>query len=165
MAATVYLSLGSNLGNRFLNLARAIEKLDRQDGVKVLSRSSCYETDPVGHEEQPDFINMAVKIESLMPPDRLLNKIKEIEKSLGRAETFRWGPRIIDIDILLYENEVISTPDLEIPHPMMHERAFVLLPLSEIAADARHPASGKNVKEMIEGMPCIKGIRKVDTKL
>jgi 2-amino-4-hydroxy-6-hydroxymethyldihydropteridine diphosphokinase len=147
----VYIGIGSNLGDRKHNCLKAIELLG-ENGIVVKKRSSMYETKPWGIEDQPRFINMAVETETDIEPQRLLRILKDIEKQLGRTETQRWGPRIIDLDILLYGSLVLKENGLEIPHPLMHERDFVLKPLSEIAPEVRHPVIGKTVKELMESL-------------
>jgi 2-amino-4-hydroxy-6-hydroxymethyldihydropteridine diphosphokinase len=147
----VYIALGSNLGDREKNCLRAIELL-KEKGIEILKASKMHETEPWGVKEQPRFINMAAEIKTDMAPHELLKLLKDIEKKMGRAETIRWGPRVIDIDILLWGDLILKTPELTIPHPLMHGRKFVLEPLSEIAPDAVHPVSGKTVGGLFEGL-------------
>ncbi len=130
--ASVYLSLGSNIGDRKANIMNAIDQINTMDGVKVIKISSLYNTNPIGKTDQPDFMNCAVKIETNINPHTLLEYLLDIEKLMGRVRAERWGPRIIDIDILLYDNLNIDTNNLKIPHPLMTERAFVMVPLAEI---------------------------------
>lgn len=151
MAALVYLGIGSNLGQREENCLKAIELLGKK-GIIIIKRSSLYRTEPWGVREQPDFINMVVEAETELSPDDLLRVIKEIEREMGRVETFRWGPRIIDIDILLYNDMVYEGPELRIPHPLMHEREFVLIPLCEIAPEKIHPVLKRTMNELRQGL-------------
>ena len=111
-----------------------------------------YETEPWGIKDQPKFINMAIETETDKKPEELLRVLKEIEKEIGRTETTKWGSRVIDLDILFYDDLILKTQALEIPHPLLHERAFVLKPLCDIAPDKKHPVTGKTVKEMIENL-------------
>lgn len=143
----VYLALGSNLGNREENLKQAIASLSPQMVVK--EKSHVYETPPWGYEDQPRFLNQVLKAQTYVQPEQLLKHIKRLEVALGRKATFRNGPREIDIDILMYDDLVLNTSILTLPHPHMHERGFVLLPLMDIAPDLVHPLTGKSVREML----------------
>ena len=143
----VYLALGSNLGDREENLKQAIASLPPQMDVKA--KSHIYETPPWGYEDQQRFLNQVVKAQTYLQPEPLLKHIKRLEVALGRKATFRNGPREIDIDILLYDDVVLNTPLLTLPHPHMHERGFVLLPMMDIAPDLVHPLTGKSVREML----------------
>jgi 2-amino-4-hydroxy-6-hydroxymethyldihydropteridine diphosphokinase len=144
---TVYLALGSNVGNRLENLKETIAALPPQMTVK--EKSPVYETPPWGYEDQPKFFNQVLKVQTYLEPEPLLKHIKRLEVALGRKVSFQNGPRLIDIDILLYDDRVLDTPLLTIPHPRMHERGFVLLPMMDIAPDLVHPITGKSVREMI----------------
>jgi 2-amino-4-hydroxy-6-hydroxymethyldihydropteridine diphosphokinase len=130
-----YLSLGSNLGDRLEYLAEAVRRLDRPGATRVLQVSPVYETAPQGLTDQPPFLNIAVAVETSLSPEGLLAQIQEVEQGLGRVRTIRWGPRTVDIDIELYDEVTSSGPDLEIPHPRMTQRAFVLIPLLELKPD------------------------------
>ncbi len=143
----VYIGIGSNIGDRKENCRKAI-KLLKENGIAIKKQSSMYETEPWGVKDQPKFINMAIEVETDKKPEKLLRILKEIEKEIGRAESVKWGPRVIDLDILFYDDMILKTQDLKIPHPLMHERAFVLKPLGEIAPDKKHPVTGKTIKEM-----------------
>lgn len=143
-----YIGLGSNLGNRELMITTSIEKLDNTCSVNVKKRSSLYETKPVGGPRQPDYLNAALEIETSLKPTILLERLQEIENVLERKRKIKWGPRTIDMDILLYEDSVIDSVNLKIPHPLMHTRKFVLLPLSEIAPNLKHPIVNKTIIEL-----------------
>jgi 2-amino-4-hydroxy-6-hydroxymethyldihydropteridine diphosphokinase len=145
----VLIGIGSNLGEREENCSAAIELMERE-GIHVLSRSSFYETEPWGVKDQPRFLNMALSASTDCAPRELLRRLKGIEQIMGRKEGIRWGPRIIDLDILLYDHIVLNEPALVIPHPRMHEREFVLKPLLEIAPDAVHPVLKKTVREIVD---------------
>ena len=143
----IYISIGSNIGDREENCRKAI-KLLKENGIALKRESSLYETEPWGVKNQPKFINMAIEVETDKEPEELLRVLKEIEIEIGRKETVKWGPRVIDLDIIFYDDLILKTENLEIPHPLLHERDFVLKPLCEIAPEKKHPVTGKMVKEM-----------------
>ncbi len=137
--ARAYLGLGSNLGDTRANLDHAVELLNAHDGIRVTKVSSHLQTAPVGYLDQPDFMNAVIEVETALRQRELLEAVLAIEQQMGRVRTFRWGPRVIDIDVLLYDGEQVDEPDLVIPHPRMMERSFVLGPLAEIAPELRLP--------------------------
>jgi 2-amino-4-hydroxy-6-hydroxymethyldihydropteridine diphosphokinase len=147
MEHTVYLALGSNMGDRLANLKQAIASLPPQMIVK--KKSKVYETPPWGYEDQPKFLNQVLKVETYVEPLPLLRHLKRLEIALGRKATFRNGPRLIDMDILFYDDLILDTPDLILPHPRLHERGFVLLPLMDIAPDLVHPVKQKSIRELM----------------
>jgi 2-amino-4-hydroxy-6-hydroxymethyldihydropteridine diphosphokinase len=142
----VYLALGTNLGNRLANLKEAIAAFTPQ--MEVKARSQVYETPPWGYKDQPKFLNQAVKATTYLDPEPLLKHLKRLEAALGRNVSFQNGPRLIDIDILFYDDLVLDQPSLVIPHPRLHERGFVLRPLMDIAPDLVHPVHKKSVREL-----------------
>lgn len=146
--AQVFLGLGSNIGKRLENLNEAIDRLDKHENISVISQSSIIETEPYGNVEQNKFMNMCVEIETNLSPVSLLDAVLDIEQQMGRVRLVTWGPRNIDIDILLYEDLEIELQDLQIPHAEMHKRLFVLEPLSEIAPNANHPVFNETVKSL-----------------
>ena len=148
---TAYLSLGSNLGNRFEMLQDAVQMLREQENIEVTAVSSVYETDPVGYTDQASFLNIVVEIKSPLSADKILSICMETEQTLGRIREFRWGPRCIDLDILLYNDENIVSEKLTVPHPRMHERGFVLVPLMELLPEGIHPVTGVSFREYAEG--------------
>ena len=143
-----YLGLGSNLGDRSANLAEAITRL-AGESLRVLRASSLWETEPRDFLDQPWFLNQVLEVESALLPRQLFQRIQRVEREMGRRRTTPKGPRTIDIDILLYGNAVVKSDDLEIPHPRMTERRFVLAPLAELAPDLRHPVSQRTVRELL----------------
>ncbi|MGH2659104.1 MAG: 2-amino-4-hydroxy-6-hydroxymethyldihydropteridine diphosphokinase [Actinomycetota bacterium] len=158
MGTTAYLGLGSNLGDRLANLQRAVELLAAQPGLKVVRSSRVYETDPVGGPPQPDYLNAVVEVETSVSPRELLNVCMEVERGFGRVRDERWGPRTIDIDVLTYDEEEVDDPDLTVPHPRMHQRGFVLVPLIELGADPVLPG-GRRLSTIRLGPGAVLGVR------
>lgn len=153
----VYLALGSNLGDRLANLKQAIAALPPQ--MEVTAKSSVYETPPWGYEDQPKFLNQVIKATTYLDAEPLLKHLKRLEVALGRQESFPKGPRLIDMDILFYDDLVLNNASLIIPHPRLHERGFVLLPLMDINPELVHPVNKKSVREMVAGCD-VRGIEK-----
>lgn len=147
MEHTVYLALGSNLGNRLANLKNAISNFTPQLDVK--KKSPVYETPPWGYADQPKFLNQVVMAETYLEPQDLLDHLKRLEVVLGREPTFQNGPRLIDVDILFYDDVVIDSPPLQIPHPRLHQRGFVLVPLHDLAPELIHPILQKPISELL----------------
>src|SRR5438128_9330644 len=158
---TVYLSVGSNLGDRAKNLRVAIDWLPHA-GAAVKKVSSFYETEPVDLREQPWFLNCAVEAETHFDPMTLLRALREIETKMGSKKLVAKGPRLIDVDILLYGGETVDTPELQVPHPRMHSRRFVLVPLQDIAPQAVHPSLNMTVKQLLEETPDLSSVRRFD---
>jgi 2-amino-4-hydroxy-6-hydroxymethyldihydropteridine diphosphokinase len=154
----VYLSLGSNIGNRMENLRAAIAALSAA-GVRVRRVSKVYETEPVDYLQQDWFLNCVVEAETQVEAAELLRRLRAIEASTGSAKAFPKGPRIIDLDILFYGDAVIDAAELQVPHPRVAQRKFVLVPLAEIAPDVRHPISGQTAAEMLQLTPDRSGVR------
>jgi len=146
--ARVFIGIGSNLGERRANCLRAVSELQKM-GIKIIRQSSMIETEPWGVAEQPRFINMVVEAETDLTPEALLQRLKDCERRLGRTESYLWGPRLIDLDILFYNDMVIDTGELKIPHPEIPHRDFVLIPMCELAPHMRHPSLGKNMRELL----------------
>ena len=148
----IYLSLGSNIGDRQANLRKAVERLELLD-VHVLRASRIYETEPVDYVDQAWFLNQVVEAETALFPTQLLTRTARVERELGRTRTIPKGPRTLDIDILFYGEAVVRTPRLEIPHPRIAQRRFVLAPLAELVPDLRHPVTRLTVRQMLESAP------------
>ncbi len=155
--AIVYLALGTNLGDREENLREAEQRLGA--AATITGRSSIYETEPWGVADQPWFLNEVVRGETRLTPQELLAVVKTIEQEMGRAPSVRYGPRLIDLDILFYDDRIIRSPGLEVPHPRLAERRFVLVPLEELAPELVHPESGLTIRELLAALPADSSVR------
>lgn len=151
-AITAYIGIGSNIGDRKKNIDSAIDMLNGADGTVVSAVSSYINTLPVGYTDQPDFLNAAVELKTALSPQKLLEVCQNIERELKRARDIKWGPRTIDLDILLYGEAVLNEENLIIPHPRMHEREFVMKPLNEIAPQAFHPVLEQIAGDIYKGL-------------
>jgi 2-amino-4-hydroxy-6-hydroxymethyldihydropteridine diphosphokinase len=154
---TAYIALGTNLGDRLATLRDAVRRL-RALG-RIAAVSSLYETEPVGYREQPPFLNAVVALETTFAPQALMAALLGIERELGRTRSFPNAPRTIDLDLLLVDDLVIDTPELTLPHPRLHERAFVLIPLAEIAPDITHPILCQTASELLAALPDTSGVK------
>lgn len=147
------IALGSNLGDSCTILENALTTLDKTSGIKLLLRSHWYQTSPVG-PPQPDYLNGCAILQVQLSPQKLLTTLLEIEQQYGRVRLEKWGPRTLDLDLLFYSNLILKTPTLELPHPRFRERAFVLVPLSEIAPNWLDPVTGKAIAELLKEVDC-----------
>ena len=158
-----YLGLGTNLGDRWANLHEALRLLEVCPGLSLARCSQVYETEPWGVTGQPRFLNCVAEVEASLEPEPLLARCKEIEEHIGRVPGPRWGPRLIDVDILIYGTQVVELPDLEIPHPRLHLRAFALVPLAELAPSVVHPVLGRNIGELAQAVEGRDGVSVLGT--
>ena len=156
----VFIGIGSNLGDRISYCKKAIDEIS--GFAKITQASSLYETDPIGKEDQPNFINCIVEISTDLSPQNLLKDLNSVEEKLGRVRHEKWGPRTIDLDIIFYNELVINDENLEIPHPRAHQRRFVLEPLSEIAPEFIHPKLNLSVSELLKKIDDHKSVKKLD---
>ena len=161
MKHIAYIGMGSNVGNKLLQCQKAISEILRIDRHRLLAQSSFYKTQPLGHTAQNWFVNGVIKIETDLEAHELLRSLKEIESRLGRQETVRWGPRVIDLDILFYDEEQIRSEELQIPHPRLHERQFVLIPLAEIDPHLIHPVLKKTIRELLNRLHEDQGVERM----
>lgn len=162
---TAYVSIGSNLGDRLEYLKKAWHLLQAQEKIQLMQLSSCYETEPLGYTDQGKFINAAFSLQTDYSPHVLLEILQGVESSLGRERTVRWGPRSVDLDILFFANTVLQDRLLTIPHPRLTERAFILVPLAEIAPLLLHPLTGKTIRQHLEEVEGRSGVVRLELKL
>jgi len=161
MRHIAYIGIGSNLGDKVYQCQKAISEILKADHHKLLAKSSFFKTKPIGYTSQDWFVNGVIKIETDLEPLELLRLLKDTESGLGRKETFRWGPRAIDLDILLFDEQEIQMEGLQIPHPLLQERQFVLIPLAEIDRSLIHPVLKKSIGELLENLTEDQGVEKI----
>jgi len=161
MGHIAYIGIGSNLGDKRNHCEKAISQILKFDRHRLLAKSSLFKTEPMGYPSQDWFVNGVIKIETDLEPPDLLQTLKDIESELGRAETFRWGPRTIDLDILFFDDLEIHTEELQIPHPLIQNRQFVLVPLVEIDRNLFHPVLKKSIQELLNDLKEDQGVEKL----
>jgi 2-amino-4-hydroxy-6-hydroxymethyldihydropteridine diphosphokinase len=160
--ATAFIAMGANLGDRARSLSSAAASLGEQQGVRIVKGSRVYETAPVGVADQPEFLNAVLQVETDLSPRALMDLLLQVERQSGRIRRQKWGPRTLDLDLLLYGNRVIREPGLEVPHPHLHERGFVLVPLCDLCPDWRHPVLKKTFRTLEQSLGDCDGIRQAE---
>jgi len=163
MPHTAYIGVGSNLGSPGENCLAAMARMDAHESIAIASRSALYETEPFGKTDQDRFVNAVVQIDTVLTPEELLETLLKIEQDMGRVRKEKWGPRIIDLDILFYEDRIIKEKALEIPHPGIPERSFVLIPMKEIAGNYVHPQLQKTISALCEPLANPEKVRRLST--
>jgi 2-amino-4-hydroxy-6-hydroxymethyldihydropteridine diphosphokinase len=163
VSETAIIALGANLGDRLATLTEAVDQIGELGDVVAVS--SLYDTEPVGYADQPRYLNGVLALETELPPEALLDGLQRIEHDLGRVRTFPNAPRTLDLDLLLYGDQMIETDRLTVPHPRLHERAFVLVPLAELVPDLIHPTRGVTVRRLLQALPDRSGVVPTDTRI
>lgn len=163
MPHTAFIAIGSNMESPAANCQRAMDRLADSPGMTLLARSSLYRSEPFGKTDQDWFVNAVVRIDTSLSPEELLKTCLSIEQEMGRTRSEKWGPRIIDLDILFYDDLILKLEGLEIPHPGIPERSFVLVPMNEIAPDCIHPQLKKSVKTLLEKIENPQQVRRMDS--
>jgi 2-amino-4-hydroxy-6-hydroxymethyldihydropteridine diphosphokinase len=158
MKHNVYIALGSNIGDRAAYLEEAIDRLQRENDIEVVATSSIYETEPIGYVDQQSFLNMVIQIHTNLSPEKLLATTQAIEETCGRKRDIRWGPRTIDLDILLFDQQNMKIENLCIPHPRMFERAFVIVPLYELEPTIYFQMRNQSIEDIYEALPDKEGV-------
>ena len=158
----IYIGIGANLGDREKTLQEATDILNAKPEIAVVAASAVYETDPVGVVDQPYFLNAVLQVHTSLSARNLLNCLLAIERKFGRLRETRWGPRTLDLDILLYGDAIINLPGLQVPHPHLHERAFVLVPLCDLKPDLKHPVLGQSIQSLTESLGMDLSVRKIE---